>query len=195
MDATAVAAARGMAARSLQVRHVLAISSLFGGFQALMLLIGWLVGARLGPTIQTRDHWIAFALLSALGGKMLSGSARQARRRHGAAAGRRRVVPDPSVARARGCDEHRRAGRRCHVADVERAVRDVARDDRRDHDRAERNRYSRRTPLRDSAGSTSRRIRRRRADRTRPEDPDRTPRRAPEIELRRATGEHVTVLG
>lgn len=71
MDATAVAAARGMAARSLQFRHVLAISLLFGGFQALMPLIGWLVGARLGPTIQAWDHWIAFALLSAIGGKML----------------------------------------------------------------------------------------------------------------------------
>jgi putative Mn2+ efflux pump MntP len=71
MDATAVAAARGMAARSLQFRHVLVISLLFGGFQALMPLIGWLVGARLGPTIQAWDHWIAFALLSAIGGKML----------------------------------------------------------------------------------------------------------------------------
>jgi manganese efflux pump family protein len=71
MDATAVAAARGMAARSLQFRHVLAISLLFGGFQALMPLIGWIVGAWLGPTIQAWDHWIAFALLSAIGGKML----------------------------------------------------------------------------------------------------------------------------
>jgi len=78
MDATAVAAARGMAARSLQVRHVLAVSLLFGGFQALMPLIGWLVGARLGPTIQAWDHWIAFALLSAIGGKMLW----EARARH-----------------------------------------------------------------------------------------------------------------
>lgn len=71
MDATAVAAARGMAARRLQLRHVLAISLLFGGFQALMPLIGWFVGARLGPIIQAWDHWIAFALLSAIGGKML----------------------------------------------------------------------------------------------------------------------------
>jgi putative Mn2+ efflux pump MntP len=78
MDATAVAAARGMAARSLQFRHVLAVSLLFGGFQALMPLIGWLVGARLGPTIQAWDHWIAFALLSAIGGKMLW----EARARH-----------------------------------------------------------------------------------------------------------------
>jgi len=71
MDATAVAAARGMAARTLRVRHVLATSSLFGGFQALMPLVGWFVGAELGPNIQAWDHWIAFVLLSAIGGKML----------------------------------------------------------------------------------------------------------------------------
>jgi putative Mn2+ efflux pump MntP len=82
MDATAVAAARGMAARSLQFRHVLVISLLFGGFQALMPLIGWLVGARLGPTIQAWDHWVAFALLSAIGGKMLW----EARAKHDTAA-------------------------------------------------------------------------------------------------------------
>ncbi|MDQ2642531.1 MAG: manganese efflux pump MntP family protein [Myxococcota bacterium] len=71
MDATAVAAARGMAARTLRLRHVLSVSLLFGGFQALMPGIGWLVGARVGPLIQAWDHWIAFTLLSAIGGKML----------------------------------------------------------------------------------------------------------------------------
>lgn len=71
MDATAVAAARGMAARTLRLRHVLSVSLLFGGFQALMPWIGWLVGARIGPLIQAWDHWIAFTLLSAIGGKML----------------------------------------------------------------------------------------------------------------------------
>lgn len=71
MDATAVAATRGMAARTLRLRHVLAVSLLFGGFQALMPCIGWLVGARIGPLIQAWDHWIAFLLLGAIGGKML----------------------------------------------------------------------------------------------------------------------------
>lgn len=71
MDATAVAATRGMSARTLQVRHVLGVSLLFGGFQALMPLIGWTVGVQLGPLIQAWDHWVAFALLGAIGGKML----------------------------------------------------------------------------------------------------------------------------
>jgi manganese efflux pump family protein len=71
MDATAVAAARGLAAERIRTRDVLLIAALFGGFQALMPLAGWLIGTRLGPYIAEWDHWIAFALLAAIGGKML----------------------------------------------------------------------------------------------------------------------------
>jgi len=71
MDATAVAAARGAAARRVYARHALMVAVLFGGFQALMALIGWLAGQRVGPFVQAWDHWIAFALLAAIGGKML----------------------------------------------------------------------------------------------------------------------------
>ena len=90
MDATAVAAARGCSARRLELRHVLSISLLFGGFQALMPCLGWLVGARVGPLIQVWDHWIAFGLLSAIGGKMLW----EARSGHGAAAEPAAVVDE-----------------------------------------------------------------------------------------------------
>jgi manganese efflux pump family protein len=71
MDATAVAAARGLAARRVSAQHVLLVSLLFGGFQAFMPLVGWIVGAELGPTVDRYDHWIAFVLLGAIGGKML----------------------------------------------------------------------------------------------------------------------------
>lgn len=71
MDATAVAAAQGLAARRVHARHVLLVALLFGGFQALMPLIGFVVGVRIGPLVQAWDHWIAFVLLSALGAKML----------------------------------------------------------------------------------------------------------------------------
>src|SRR5690606_4612520 len=71
MDATAVAAARGLALPAIRVRHVLLVAGFFGGFQALMPVIGWLLGARLGPVVQEWDHWIAFALLGCIGGKML----------------------------------------------------------------------------------------------------------------------------
>lgn len=71
MDATAVAATRGLAAPRLLPRHVALVAVLFGGFQALMPLIGWAVGSRVGPMVQAWDHWIAFVLLAAIGGKML----------------------------------------------------------------------------------------------------------------------------
>lgn len=71
MDATAVSAARGMALRVIRARHVLLVAGLFGGFQALMPVVGWLLGASIGPFVQTWAHWIAFVLLAFVGGKML----------------------------------------------------------------------------------------------------------------------------
>lgn len=71
MDAAAVSAARGLAVPRVLPQHAVLVAVFFGGFQALMPLLGWLVGARIGPSIQAWDHWVAFALLSAIGGKML----------------------------------------------------------------------------------------------------------------------------
>jgi manganese efflux pump family protein len=71
MDATAVAAARGLAAERIRFQHVLRVAFLFGGFQALMPVLGWFVGSRIGPVVQAYDHWIAFVLLGAIGTKML----------------------------------------------------------------------------------------------------------------------------
>lgn len=71
MDAMAVSAARGLAAQKILPRHVILVAGLFGGFQALMPLIGWFVGSRIGTLVQEWDHWIAFVVLGAIGGKML----------------------------------------------------------------------------------------------------------------------------
>jgi manganese efflux pump family protein len=71
MDATAVAAARGLAAPVVRARQVALVAALFGGAQALMPLLGWFIGDRVGPLVATWDHWIAFALLAGIGGKML----------------------------------------------------------------------------------------------------------------------------
>lgn len=71
MDATAVSAARGLAAERIRLRHVLIVAIAFGGFQALMPAVGWALGARFGPTVEAWDHWIAFGLLAGIGGKML----------------------------------------------------------------------------------------------------------------------------
>lgn len=71
MDATAVAATRGLSATRIELRNVALVALLFGGFQALMPLIGWLVGSSVGPWIEAWDHWVAFVVLGAIGAKML----------------------------------------------------------------------------------------------------------------------------
>ena len=81
MDATAVAAARGLVTPRIRARHMLLVGGLFGGFQALMPLLGWLLGANIGPWIKAWDHWVVFLLLGALGLRMLQ----EARARTGAA--------------------------------------------------------------------------------------------------------------
>ena len=68
MDATAVAAARGL----LHIRReAVVLPLMFGGFQAGMAALGWLLGAWGGKYVQAWDHWIAFGLLLLIGGKMI----------------------------------------------------------------------------------------------------------------------------
>jgi putative Mn2+ efflux pump MntP len=69
MDATAVSAARGLAAR--RASEIAILPLMFGGFQAAMAALGWLAGLWAGPYIAAWDHWVAFGLLVAIGGKML----------------------------------------------------------------------------------------------------------------------------
>jgi putative Mn2+ efflux pump MntP len=69
MDATAVSTARGLAAH--RRRELVILPLLFGGFQAGMSALGWLAGRWAGPYIERWDHWVAFGLLVAIGGKMV----------------------------------------------------------------------------------------------------------------------------
>lgn len=78
MDAAAVCASRGLAARQLGLREVVKVAVLFGGSQALMPWIGALAGKRLGPMFEQWDHWIAFGLLGAIGVHMLIEAAKSA---------------------------------------------------------------------------------------------------------------------
>ena len=71
MDAFAVSVAGGFAIRRVRLRHALTYGLWFGGFQALMPLLGWLGGMTLTNYISSIDHWIAFVLLSGIGGKMI----------------------------------------------------------------------------------------------------------------------------
>jgi manganese efflux pump family protein len=71
MDAFAVSIAGGVAIKRLQLRHALTIAAWFGGFQALMPLIGWFGGTGLKDAISGADHWVVFGLLIFVGIKMI----------------------------------------------------------------------------------------------------------------------------
>jgi putative Mn2+ efflux pump MntP len=71
MDAFAVSVASGAAYKQLHVKHTLRIAVFFGGFQALMPLVGALAGLSFKEYIADYDHWVAFVILSAVGGKMI----------------------------------------------------------------------------------------------------------------------------
>lgn len=70
MDAFAVAICKGLAMKKVNKKQMILIALFFGGFQALMPLIGWLVGSTFAKKIAAFDHWIAFVLLALIGGNM-----------------------------------------------------------------------------------------------------------------------------
>ncbi len=70
MDAFAVSITQGACLDIRSVRYPLTIAFTFGLFQALMPLIGWLLGSTFAIHIRKADHWIALALLAAIGIKM-----------------------------------------------------------------------------------------------------------------------------
>ena len=71
MDAFAVAICQGLCMKKLNWRHAAVIALFFGGFQALMPLIGFYLGTLFAEAIQAFDHWVAFGLLALIGGNML----------------------------------------------------------------------------------------------------------------------------
>lgn len=70
MDAFAVSICKGLKMQRFNVRHAGVIALAFGGFQALMPVIGWFLGKQFESYITGIDHWIAFVLLAVIGGKM-----------------------------------------------------------------------------------------------------------------------------
>ena len=71
MDAFAVAICKGLSMRKMNYRHAAVIALFFGGFQALMPLIGWVLGKQFERYITSVDHWIAFILLAIIGMNMI----------------------------------------------------------------------------------------------------------------------------
>ncbi len=74
MDAFAVSLCKGLSTRQLKAKHYLTVGAWFGGFQALMPTIGYLLGSSFEGYINKFDHWVAFFLLALIGGSMVKES-------------------------------------------------------------------------------------------------------------------------
>lgn len=71
MDAFAVSVCKGLKMKKINIKHMSVIALFFGGFQALMPWLGWLLGSSFKKYFESFGHWIAFALLFIIGGKMI----------------------------------------------------------------------------------------------------------------------------
>ena len=71
MDAFAVSVCKGLAVKRAGVKESVICGGWFGGFQALMPLIGYFLGALFADAIKAFDHWVAFGLLAIIGANML----------------------------------------------------------------------------------------------------------------------------
>lgn len=77
MDAFAVAVCKGLSMQKMNYKHAIVTGCFFGGFQALMPLLGYLIGTQFKDYITFIDHWIAFVLLSIIGINMIRESRKE----------------------------------------------------------------------------------------------------------------------
>lgn len=71
MDAFAVSVCKGLSLGKIKPKHMCIAGAWFGGFQALMPLIGYFLGSFFAEMIEKYDHWVAFVLLAIIGGNMI----------------------------------------------------------------------------------------------------------------------------
>ena len=71
MDAFAVSVCKGLSMEKISLKSAGVVGAWFGGFQALMPLMGYLLGSQFSSYIDKIDHWIAFALLALIGLNMI----------------------------------------------------------------------------------------------------------------------------
>ena len=74
MDAFAVSICKGLSVQKIRPKHMGLTALWFGGFQALMPLLGYLLGVSFADFVSNVDHWIAFVLLGIIGGNMIKES-------------------------------------------------------------------------------------------------------------------------
>lgn len=80
MDAFAVSICKGLEMKRINISALFTIALFFGGFQALMPFVGWILGTQFQKYIDSFDHWIAFILLLYIGGKMIKESVENSER-------------------------------------------------------------------------------------------------------------------
>ena len=93
MDAFAVSVCKGLSAGRARLGHALTAGIWFGGFQALMPFLGWLLGSRFQSFISNVDHWIAFLLLGLIGLNMVRESRSQEEEEVGASFAPKAMLP------------------------------------------------------------------------------------------------------
>lgn len=71
MDCFAVSITKGICTKKHALKLTVRMAFLFGFFQAFMPLVGYMAGLRYAEHMKSFDHWIAFVLLTAIGGKMI----------------------------------------------------------------------------------------------------------------------------
>lgn len=71
MDAFAVSICKGLSVRTISPKQSVSVALWFGGFQALMPILGYFLGVSFSDFVSSIDHWIAFVLLSIIGGNMI----------------------------------------------------------------------------------------------------------------------------
>lgn len=71
MDAFAVAICKGLSVKKVTLKHSSIVGLYFGGFQAVMPLLGYLLGSSFAQYIKAFDHWVAFGLLGIIGFNMI----------------------------------------------------------------------------------------------------------------------------
>lgn len=74
MDAFAVSVCKDLSLGKIKPKHMCIAGAWFGGFQALMPLIGYFLGSFFAEMIEKYDHWVAFVLLAIIGGNMIKES-------------------------------------------------------------------------------------------------------------------------
>jgi putative Mn2+ efflux pump MntP len=70
-DAFTVSVTSGLLIQRIKLNKALKIALFFGGFQALMPILGWMIGLSFREWIVEIDHWVVFGVLGAIGGKMI----------------------------------------------------------------------------------------------------------------------------